>query len=76
MQGSKIVASNITPDKNTGIGNYTKEQFRAALAEGHAPDRALKVPMPKFAMLKTQEIDAIYAYLQTVPAKDHAVKKM
>jgi mono/diheme cytochrome c family protein len=76
LQGKKITASNITPDKNTGIGNYTKEQFRTALAEGRAPDRELKPPMPKFAMLKPQEIDAIYAYLQTVPAKEHAVKKM
>lgn len=72
--GQQIIASNITPDKNTGIGNYTREQFRAALAEGRAPDRELKPPMPKFAMLKTGEIDAIYAYLQTVPAKSHNVR--
>lgn len=76
LQGSEIRASNITPDKNTGIGNYTKEQFRAAVAEGRAPGRELKPPMPKFSMLKTQEIDAIYAYLQTVPAEQHRVKRM
>jgi mono/diheme cytochrome c family protein len=74
--GHEVTASNITPDKNTGIGNYTKEQFRAAMAEGHAPNRELKPPMPKFAMLKTAEIDAIYAYLQTVPPKEHNTKGM
>jgi len=73
--GIDIVASNITPDKFTGIGNYTKEQFRAALIEGQAPDRSLKIPMPKFKMLKEPEIDAIYAYLQTVPAESHNVKR-
>lgn len=75
-QGTEITASNITPDKSTGIGNYTMEQFRAALRDGHAPDRELKPPMPKFKLLKEQEIDAIYAYLQTVPAKYHVVKKI
>ncbi|MHB8206363.1 hypothetical protein [Mucilaginibacter sp.] len=70
-----IKASNITPDKSTGIGDYTREDFRKALTDGQAPDRHLKVPMPKFNMLKDSEIDAIYAYLQTVPAKYHVVKR-
>ncbi|MBS1502103.1 MAG: cytochrome c [Bacteroidetes bacterium] len=74
--GQKIIASNITPDKNTGIGDYTKEQFRAALTEGRAPDRKLKPPMPRFSMLKTEEIDAIYDYLQTVPPVEHKIVSM
>jgi len=69
----EIKASNITPDKNTGIGNYTKEDFRKALVDGQAPNRQLKIPMPKFNKLKPYEVDAIYAYLQTVPAKYHDV---
>ena len=71
---TEIKASNITPDKNAGIGNYTKEQFRKALTDGEAPNRKLKPPMPKFNRLTEQEIDAIYAYLQTVPANDNKVK--
>ncbi len=74
MNGIEIKASNITPDKLTGIGNYTQEQFRKALIAGQAPYRKLKPPMPKFTMLKESEIDAIYAYLQTVPAKYNIVK--
>jgi mono/diheme cytochrome c family protein len=74
--GEEIKASNITPDKLTGIGNYTKEEFRKALKDGQAPHKELKPPMPKFQMLKEQEIDAIYAYLQTVPAKYNNVKGM
>jgi mono/diheme cytochrome c family protein len=73
-QGMEVHASNITPDKETGIGNYTKQEFRRAIADGQTPIRTLKAPMPKFKMLKEPEIDAIYAYLQTVPAKYHKVK--
>jgi mono/diheme cytochrome c family protein len=73
---TEIKASNITPDKNAGIGNYTREQFRKALADGEAPGRRLKPPMPKFSQLKEHEIDAIYTYLQTVPASDNKVKGM
>lgn len=75
-KGMNIRASNITPDQMTGIGNYTKEQFRKALFDGKAPDRELKPPMPKFTKLKTSEIDAIYAYLKTVPAQNHTIKRM
>jgi mono/diheme cytochrome c family protein len=74
-KGSEIIVSNITPDKNTGIGNYTKEQFLKAVKDGQAPNRKLHPPMPKFQMLNTGEVDAIYAYLQTVPVKYHAVKR-
>ncbi len=74
--GTEIYASNITPDKNTGIGNYTEADFLKALKYGVAPDRKLKIPMPKFTMLKDSEINAIYAYLQTVQPKYNVVKKM
>lgn len=73
-QGNAYKASNITPDKQTGIGNYTQQQFLAALRDGDAPDRKLHAPMPKFKLLKDEEINAIYAYLLTVPAADHQVK--
>ncbi|RWY49433.1 cytochrome c family protein [Mucilaginibacter gilvus] len=71
-----IYASNITPDKNTGIGDYTKEQFFNALQNGRAPDRVLRAPMPKFDKLTHAEIDAMYAYLQTVPPQYKVVKKI
>jgi hypothetical protein len=74
-KGNVVRAANITPDKNTGIGNYTREQFLKAMKEGITPEgETLKPPMPKFAMLKNTEIDAIYAYLQTVPASQHLIK--
>ena len=71
--GNSVTAANITPDKQTGIGNFTKQQFLKAVKEGEAPDRKLHPPMPEFKKLNDVEVDAIYAYLQTVPAKYHKI---
>lgn len=66
-----VASANITPSKEHGIGNWTKEQFVAAVRTGLRPDgRILKPNMPRFAMLNDQEMDAIWAYLQTVPVID------
>ena len=62
-------AANITP---TGIGKWTKDQFFTALREGKRPDgRALNTFMPwkAFATMTEVELDALWAFLQTVPAK-------
>ncbi len=72
--GSIVYGSNITVDKNTGIGDFTILQFRKAVKEGQAPDGSLKPPMPKFQRLTDNEVDAIYAYLQSVPAKYHKIR--
>jgi len=74
--GKEIKASNITPDKNTGIGNYTKEDFRRAIKDGQAPHRKLRPPMEKFEYLTNKEADAIYAYLMTMPAKNNPVEHL
>jgi len=74
--GMDIQASNITPDKNSGIGNYTKEDFRKAVKEGRSPTRKLKPPMEEFKYLTDKEVDAIYAYIMTVPARYNVVKHM
>ncbi len=73
--GHDKYASNITPDKNTGIGDYTQLQFRKAIKDGEAPDRKLHPPMPKFERLSDNEVDAIFAYIKTVPASDNKVKE-
>ena len=72
--GGVYMASNITPDKQTGIGDYTSEQFLKALRDGQAPTRKLHAPMPEYKMLKDAEINAVYAYLQTVAPINHTVK--
>ena len=36
--GVDIYASNLTPDKQTGIGNYSRLQFRKAVKDGESPN--------------------------------------
>ena len=72
--GAGITASNITPDKNTGIGNYSKEDFLKAVKHGRAPNRTLRPPMDKFEYLTDREVDAIYAYIMTLTPKNNPVK--
>jgi len=69
LNGQEVYVPNITPDKQSGIGTYTREQFLTAIKDGQTPTKKLKLPMPKFDRLSDAEVNAIYAYLQTVPAK-------
>lgn len=74
--GSEVTASNITPDKNTGIGNYSKEDFLKAVKHDKAPYRTLKPPMDKFEYLTDTEVNAIYAYIMTLAPKNNPVKRI
>lgn len=71
-----IYSTNITPSKSHGIGNYTLEQFTAALRHGKRADGANLYPaMPYTAYAKTsdEDIAAMYAYfMQGVEPVDEA----
>lgn len=74
MDFNPITSANITMHKTNGIGSWTKEQFATAVRTGARPDqRILNNAMPRFGLLNDQEIDAIWAYLQTVPALDNKI---
>lgn len=62
---------NITPDRDTGIGGWSQEQFWAALHEGRRADGAPlypACPYPNFTRVRRDDVDAIYAYLRSLPA--------
>lgn len=63
-------AANITPDKKTGIGNWTPEIFIKAMRTGKhmGEGRPILPPMPWFNMKNAPEEDlrAIFAYLQSI----------
>ncbi|MBB1608290.1 MULTISPECIES: cytochrome c [unclassified Pseudomonas] len=64
-----IYGSNITPDKDYGIGNYSADDFFAALTEGKRKDGANLYPaMPytSYHLIRREDSDAIHAYLMTV----------
>lgn len=73
----KLVTPNITPDKQTGIGNYTAEDFRRAMKEGVAP-RGKRLypamPYPAYARMADADIAALWNYLRTVKPVRQAVK--
>ncbi|WP_213981747.1 c-type cytochrome [Sphingomonas sp. dw_22] len=63
-----IWSPNITPDKETGIGNWTDAQFLAALREGKGPKGRLYPAMPyaSYTYLTDADALAIRAYLATL----------
>lgn len=67
---------NLTPDRATGLGNWTSAQIAAAITTGVRPDgRVLSPAMPwsDFANLSQPDVEAIVAYLQSLPAVSHKV---
>lgn len=66
----KIYSTNITPDVATGIGSWTQQDLRRAMHEGVAPrGRRLypAFPYPSYTKVSDEDVDAIYAFLQTLP---------
>jgi mono/diheme cytochrome c family protein len=75
LDGNTILSVNITSDKNTGIGNWTEDEFVQAVKFGKRPDGSTIIfPMPKYSLLDDDEVKAIFAYLKTVPAIENDVK--
>jgi mono/diheme cytochrome c family protein len=64
-----MYSPNITPDKKTGIGNWTQDQFYTTLHTGIAPHGKHlypAFPFLYFTHIRRADSDAIYAYLRTV----------
>lgn len=77
-----VYSSNITPDKKTGIGGWTNDQFYRAMHEGvSASGKHLypAFPYAYFTHVSRADTDAIFAYLKTQkpvhyePPKDRLV---
>lgn len=61
---------NLTPDKKTGLGNWSKDDIVKAIRTGERPDGRLLAPiMPvaDFVHLTDADAYAIAAYLKTLP---------
>jgi cytochrome c oxidase cbb3-type subunit 2 len=68
---AEVVTPNLTSDKETGLGNWTDEKIKLALTKGIRRDgsRMLPFPMPwtAYASLKEDDLNAMIAYLRTIP---------
>ena len=70
-----IYSPNLTPDRETGLGAWSDEDFRRALRDGVAPGGSRyypAFPYPYFTKLTREDILAIRAYLATL-APVHSV---
>ncbi len=76
LQGELVPSANITMDKTTGIGNWTRQQFLEAVKFGKSPQgKPLHYPMFPHTALTDTEVNAVYAYLQTVPPLQNMVAR-
>lgn len=85
LPGGIVRSANITPDKETGIGNWTKENFierfksfadRSNLVHIDM-SKEFNTPMPwsLFSGMTEEDLGAIYSYLRTIkPIKNNVVK--
>jgi len=70
------IGPNLTPDKETGLGNWTTDQIVTAITNGERPDgRVLTaiMPWPALSHLTHEDALAIAAYLKSLPAVKNAV---
>ncbi|HEV2623836.1 MAG TPA: c-type cytochrome, partial [Xanthobacteraceae bacterium] len=64
-------STNITPDKETGIGNYSDQDFLNAVQRGIRPDGTRlypAMPFPSYTRMTDADALAIKAYLFSLPA--------
>ena len=74
----RAVAPNITPDRETGIGNWTDAQLALAIREGVRPDKSIigpPMPIELYRKMSDSDLASIVAYLRAQPAVKIAIPK-
>jgi len=70
-----VHSSNLTPDKVHGMGGWTSAEFWRALHNGRGRDGRLlypAFPYPNYTQVTRADSDALFAYLQSLPAVPQA----
>jgi mono/diheme cytochrome c family protein len=64
--------ANLTPDKETGLGTWTLQQFvdtiRNGRVQGHGRQLLPPMPWPAYKNMNDADLKAVFAYLQSIPA--------
>jgi mono/diheme cytochrome c family protein len=70
-----VVAPNITPDRKTGIGAWSDQQFDDAVRHGRMPDGMMypAMPYPYYTRMSRDDVMAIRAYLRTLTPVENVV---
>lgn len=64
-----VISANLTPDRATGLGDWSAAAFRRALREGVARDGrrlAPACPYPNFTLITDADADDLHAYLRSL----------
>ncbi len=72
-----VFTSNLTPDKNTGIGNWSAAHFWRALHNGRSKSGRLlypAFPYTSYTQVTREDSDALFAYLSGLPAVEQSNK--
>ncbi len=68
---------NATPQKEYGIGDWSEEDFVRALREGVSPQGEHyypAFPYPSYTRMTLQDMQALYAYLMTLPESSRTIQ--
>lgn len=71
MRPGLVFASNLTPDRETGLGTWTRRDIVRALTTGVGTDghqRLPVMPWPNYGALADRDLNAIADYLKSLPA--------
>ena len=73
----RVHPSNITPDKETGIGSWSADEIRASIRDGRRPKGQQLSPQMPYAYYKIfapADLDAVVAYMQSLPPVSRKVE--
>jgi len=63
--------ANLTPDPETGLGKWSLQNFKDTIRTGRHLGRGRPVlppmPIPMYKNFRDEDLEAIYAYLRTIP---------
>lgn len=69
--------ANITPDPETGLGKWTFQNFKDTIRTGRRMGRGRQIlppmPIPMYKNFTDEDLQAIFAYLQSIPAVKNRV---
>lgn len=71
-----VYPPNITPDEQTGIGLWSNAQIANAIRDGagrHGARPLVSMPWQSYARLNDDDLEAIVAYLRSIPPIEHRV---
>ncbi len=70
-----VAGDNLTPDMETGIGDWTKEEFMIALRTGLRPNGSVMIPFmpwPWYGQWSEDDLTAVWLYLRSLEPVNHS----